>query len=488
MLICLGLVCFGIYKAYFYYQEKPETRELLPAISIVPGKARLLIIAPHCDDETLGCAGVIQEVVSGGGQVMIVAMTNGDGFTFAVEEQYRQLILTSDDYVHSGYTRQKEFIQALDRLGVVQRQLAFLGYPDRGLRALWAEHWYSSQPYQSPYTGRDHSPYENSFRANTPYAGEAVINDLETIMREFAPSVIFSPHPVDEHPDHAATWAFVSAAAYKVFNSGELPKPKIYTYLIHRGDFPIPHGYQPEGLLLPPKPLYYNYNSQWQAYTLTAEQEAVKEQALNEYVSQLRVPVMSSLLRSFIRKNELFEEAIPHIALSESKNIELANLNAWENRKPALVYPVGTSALGALERSAKVEAIDCAVQDNVLWLRFHIPGFSTQHHQYQIAVIGFQAGHDALKRDNRSLSFSAQDTDLLPAAVYKFKEDVIINIPYSEQTLPEFFLIQTATKDRFGATIDRTAWQQVQINKAGPEESTGRSKNDSGAAFVNTAF
>ena len=38
----------------------------------------LLVVAPHPDDETLCCAGIIQRVVHAGGQVSIVWITSGD--------------------------------------------------------------------------------------------------------------------------------------------------------------------------------------------------------------------------------------------------------------------------------------------------------------------------------------------------------------------------------------------------------------------------
>nr|WP_169717895.1 PIG-L family deacetylase [Sporomusa silvacetica] len=464
IVVCIGLLFFGIYQIYFYYQEKPEVNVALPSISLVPDQTRMLVIAPHCDDEVLGCAGTIQEVIGAGGQVMVVTMTNGDGFTFAVEEQVHQIFLTRDDYIQSGYARQNELLRALHRLGMDEKQIAFLGYPDRGLRALWTDYWDKGQPYQSRYTGKDHSPYSNSYQPNTPYAGEAVMDDLEAIIREFKPNVIFSPHPADEHPDHAATWSFISAVVTKVANNGILPKPKLYTYLVHRGDFPIPHGYSPEAALLPPKPLYYySYSRQWQVYTLTSEQESIKENALNEYVSQLRVPIMSSLLRSFIRRNELFEEVDIPAAVSQTSDLELAEINTWENQQPILVYPKSVSVLGALARQARVEALACAVQDTSLWFRFYIPGFSEHHNQYQVLVISFQLNKGTLTRAKRTFSFSTSSTDVVQENIKRLNEDVIIKIPFADQELPDYFLIQILTKDRWGVTIDHTAWQQIQI-------------------------
>jgi N-acetylglucosamine malate deacetylase 1 len=45
-------------------------------------KQKLLVIAPHPDDEVLGCAGLIHRVKSSGGKVYVLIMTVGD------EKQY----------------------------------------------------------------------------------------------------------------------------------------------------------------------------------------------------------------------------------------------------------------------------------------------------------------------------------------------------------------------------------------------------------------
>src|SRR5512136_1478514 len=47
------------------------------------GVQRLLVLAPHCDDETLGSGGLIQSALAAGIQVRVVIATNGDGYVFA---------------------------------------------------------------------------------------------------------------------------------------------------------------------------------------------------------------------------------------------------------------------------------------------------------------------------------------------------------------------------------------------------------------------
>ena len=41
---------------------------------------RLLVVAPHPDDETLGAGGLIQRVLAHGGTVRVMLVTAGDGY------------------------------------------------------------------------------------------------------------------------------------------------------------------------------------------------------------------------------------------------------------------------------------------------------------------------------------------------------------------------------------------------------------------------
>ena len=48
------------------------------ATGLVPDGGRAVIVAPHPDDETLGCAGLIQALLARGSTVQVVSVTDGD--------------------------------------------------------------------------------------------------------------------------------------------------------------------------------------------------------------------------------------------------------------------------------------------------------------------------------------------------------------------------------------------------------------------------
>jgi hypothetical protein len=59
---------------------------------------RLLVVAPHPDDETLGAGGLIQRVRHAGGAVKVVFMTNGDGYPVGVTLARHVQHLQAQDY------------------------------------------------------------------------------------------------------------------------------------------------------------------------------------------------------------------------------------------------------------------------------------------------------------------------------------------------------------------------------------------------------
>lgn len=70
-------------------------------------KQRVLVIAPHPDDETYGCGGVIGKVKELGGEVFLAVMTLGD------LPQY-----TNSGDIVSGKTRHEELTKAVDLLKI----------------------------------------------------------------------------------------------------------------------------------------------------------------------------------------------------------------------------------------------------------------------------------------------------------------------------------------------------------------------------------
>ena len=90
---------------------------------------RVLVFAPHPDDEVLGTAGLIRRVVEGNGSVRVVFMTGGDGFAAGVTRETHSPHPSADDYRWYAQRREEEAARSLATLGVRRDQIVFLGSP-----------------------------------------------------------------------------------------------------------------------------------------------------------------------------------------------------------------------------------------------------------------------------------------------------------------------------------------------------------------------
>ncbi len=302
VLLLLLLLVFLLINAPWLFQQAYawyyRTRVgALPAWDPVPG-TRLLVLAPHPDDESLAAAGLMQRVRQGGGKVYIAWMTLGDGFQWDAALLNRTLRPTPADLRGLAERRRQESVAAAQALGVPEGNLFLLGYPDRGLLHLFLENFFT--PYRSPNTHLDRVSYPGTFRPGAPYTGEAWERDLRAILERVRPDLVVSPAPEDAHPDHRAT-AYM--ALRLMGERGWLDRLRFY--MVHGGlEWPLPKGLHP-GLYLEPPPR--GRHLAWQRLDLTPEEEARKLQALKAHRSQMEI--LGRFMEAFVRKNELFTPA-----------------------------------------------------------------------------------------------------------------------------------------------------------------------------------
>lgn len=271
---------------------------------------RILIFAPHPDDEIVATGGLIYEALKSGFEIKIVFITNGDGFgdlITAEEHSRKSKLKIINESITLGYERQIEAIQAAKVLGLTSENLIFLGYPDRGVSYLWFSRW--SKPYASAFTLKSYSPYNNSYTQKTPYKGENLSKDIKSIINSFKPDLIFTPLFFDMHPDHWGTSCFVISglANLEETNNEWVKNIKVYSYLVHYGkvSWPKEWGYKPSKKFLPPLELQ-KAPIKWISFTLSEETVQIKLKAVSEYKSQ--IVLIGGFLKAFVRTNELFQE------------------------------------------------------------------------------------------------------------------------------------------------------------------------------------
>lgn len=292
ILVATILVWFLFNESISNYRMKYN----LNSIQAPEKGSRIIVFAPHNDDETLGIAEFISRAIKNGANVKVVLVTNGDGHKTAVKVDSFKISPKPSDYINLGRERQQETLNAMETLGVKKENVIFLGYPDRGVSHLWEYNWNTA--FISPFTQRDMTPYTNSFTKDVKFTGENLAADMDKIIMDFRPDYIVYPHPNDRHPDHWAVNAFIN---YSLLKTGYTPKKELL-YLVHRGDWPTPLKSDPKLYLVPPKKLL-NTGTEWYAFDMDNNEIEQKKGAIEKYKSQLKT--LRPLLTAFERKNEL---------------------------------------------------------------------------------------------------------------------------------------------------------------------------------------
>lgn len=374
MLVLVPLIYFGAASASFLYRVHAENSDrnqpTLQYLEAPSAHERLLIISPHPDDETLGCAGLMQQAKAAGAHVHVAVLTNGDGFRVALEMYKRDLSVQPADYIRFAEHRQVETRAALAAIGLGREDATFLGYPDRGLLPMWNDYWQEGTPYISPYTRQSRSPYPHLFRPGSVYAGASLLRDLVELMRAQQPTDLYVPHPSDDHPDHAAASAFAVRALDLLRSEGTAwaRSCRIHYYLIHRGDWPVPRGLKPYLRLTPPGEMSA-LDTLWRVRPLTEAEVNRKAAGISAYESQ--TAIMSAFLNGFVRRNELFGSIPEHTVPRVRDHAILLDGNPaeWRNLAPVALDPVNDNLLRNFQRGGDVRAIHACRDSRHLYLR-----------------------------------------------------------------------------------------------------------------------
>jgi N-acetyl-1-D-myo-inositol-2-amino-2-deoxy-alpha-D-glucopyranoside deacetylase len=167
----------------------------LPAFS---AQTRLLVIAPHPDDETIANGLLIQQVLVAGGEVRILLLTAGDNNPWPQRWLERRVWIGAADRQRWGRRRHAEMLQALQCLGVPAQALQTLGWPDMGVTDMLL------------------------------HAATTAVPMLAMAIHQFRPSLIALPALDDHHPDHGSAHVLVRLAL-----AGQSDLPRLLAYLVH---------------------------------------------------------------------------------------------------------------------------------------------------------------------------------------------------------------------------------------------------------------
>jgi len=436
----------------------PRTVEDLPRISL-DGHQRLLVLAPHEDDETLGPAGLIMAAKAQGLAVRVVIETNGDGYVFATMQEFHRLFPTSRDYVRMGGVRQEESLAALATLGVTPEEVIFLSYPDRGTASLWNSHWDPSTPFRSPYSNLDRSPYARTYNPNAVYCGADLLGDLRSILRDFRPDLVVYPHPFDVHPDHWGLSAFVQLALALEQSRDAAFRPDSYVYLIHRPDYPEPGGLKLEGSLFPPSALL-ELGGPWLRIDLSAPETLRKWQAIQNYRSQL--PLLHGRLERFARRNELFA-VVPSAVLEHLAEGNAADPTTWRTADGQPLAPIERDPVKDFITRDAVPAADltalyaAAAPDGRLVVCSQVDGLASRELSYFVRALA--SGESGVVRRTQKAS-QARRTNETPTTEGHF---MCGQFDLADLGHPDRIFLGSDVHGTGVGILDQTAWQMVEV-------------------------
>lgn len=177
-----------------------NTLSTVPASALPPFSAqtRLLVVAPHPDDETIATGLLIQQVRAAGGEVCILLLTAGDNNPWPQRWLERRVRISAADRQRWGRRRHAEIQRALQCLEVPVQALQALGWPDMGVTD------------------------------GLLHGGDSAVSALVAVIERFHPSLIALPALEDRHPDHGSAHVLMRLAL-----AGQAAPPRLLAYLVH---------------------------------------------------------------------------------------------------------------------------------------------------------------------------------------------------------------------------------------------------------------
>jgi LmbE family N-acetylglucosaminyl deacetylase len=274
---------------------------------------KILVLAPHPDDEALMGSGVIFRALQKAQPVKVAVLTNGDYFdSFCI------------DCRANGLLRESETVSAMKTLGLSEKNIYFLGYGDQdtldlfnsangsavlmspvGISATYGNRGFHKADYHYSHFGR-----------HGTYSRNSILQDLTDLLKSYRPDEIYTTSRYDNHPDHKAAFLFVSEAIRLVQKKNPTFSPRVHSTIIHdpaSDVWPRPYAgpkssySEPQGIggtsliwskreILPvPAPMLLanlNKNLKW----LT----------ISKYASQLQSEDDKTYLFAFVRNQEFF--------------------------------------------------------------------------------------------------------------------------------------------------------------------------------------
>ena len=172
----------------------------------ITSEDRILVIAPHPDDESIGTGGLLQRARAAGAEVRVIFCTSGDDNPWPQRAIEKRVFISTSARLRWAARRRDEARAALRFLLGSDDAALFLNLPDQGITRLLL------------------------------HGGEQTIATLRAEFAALRPTIVVLPSADDAHPDHSATnvlarFAFTgSLAGFGGVSQG----CRVFTYVVHR--------------------------------------------------------------------------------------------------------------------------------------------------------------------------------------------------------------------------------------------------------------
>jgi len=425
---------------------------------------RILILAPHPDDESIACAGIIQKALKAGSSVKIVYLTNGDHNELAFIVYEKRITIRRGEFIHLGQLRQKESVKAMKFLGLSEKDLVFLGYPDYGTFEILCKYWRKGMPFRDRLTRISSVPYKDNPSYGAEYIGENILADLTKQILDYRPNKIFVSHPADVNVDHKSLYLFLQVVLSDL--EGRMAKPVVYPYLVHCLGWPKPRHYHPELELRPPDK-FAVCGLNWFHCNLSPEEIDKKYRSILYYKTQTQSSAF--YLLAFARKNELFSD-FPQLELKpqstpDDKEIVYSAVSEMFRENE---YPFDPKQAGIIENEGSVSY---AVTDGYFLVRMDKPKNISSRFGVMFYIFGYSRSIPfaqmpkirIVTRGGKYKVFNAKNRIIDPGILVGFgKKSLILKIPLKLLGQPDYVL--TALKAYNGnLPIDAVVFRKVKI-------------------------
>jgi mycothiol S-conjugate amidase len=416
---------------------------------------RVLILAPHPDDEAIGAGGLIQRALSAGAKVNIICFTNGDFNQAAFLVYEKKPAILQRQFILLGETRRLESIKGIENLGLGNNDIKYLGYPDFGTLRIMLEYWDPLHPYRSPLSREEKVPYPESFSPNAPYCGESILNDLEKLIGDFKPTKIFVSSPIDLNNDHKALYLFLQVVLWDLKDT--IGNPDVFEYIVHAKNWPEIQGYYPLKKLT--YPIFIKGDEiTWYDFALTAAETEKKYEAVLSYKSQ--ISYKPKFLVSFVKSDEIFSK-FKEIDLTDSGAIDLK----WQK------VDIHKDSSGKVINS-DFEDLSYALKDKCLYLKLKLKRSIDEKIGIRIYLLGYRKDVDFknMPKIQVKIGFTGVDVldkkEVIPGSKINLKyegKDLIISVPASMLGDPSYVLSNVGTRTG-DLSYDALAWRVLKLN------------------------